>query len=135
NFRLLSYDYKFQISTMRYTLLIQVILFTVSSQILAQNVGIGTPNPTEKLHIDNGDLKIGNLVWASASNDHVLKFGENSFVTIGETGQDDRMSFAARNFIFTPSGSYTGYIGINVATPLAPLSFGNIMGEKITFWN
>jgi hypothetical protein len=67
-FRLLSYDYKFQISTMRYTLLIQVILFTVSSQILAQNVGIGTTNPTEKLHIDNGDLKIGNLVWASASS-------------------------------------------------------------------
>jgi hypothetical protein len=99
------------------------------------NVGIGLTGAsvTEKLHV-NGNMKIGNAVW-SAGNDRILKFGDGNFVTIGEAGQDDRMTLTGRNFIFTPSSSYPGYIGINTTTPASPLSFGNIIGEKINLWN
>jgi hypothetical protein len=99
------------------------------------NVGIGVSGfgLVEKFQVD-ANMKVGNIVWTSG-NDRVIKFGDGNFVTIGETGQDDRMGLTARNFIFTPSSSYTGYVGINTTTPLAPLSFGNIIGEKINFWN
>ena len=101
------------------------------------NVGIGLTGSfvTEKLHV-NGNMKIGNAVW-TAGNDRVLKFGDADYVSIGEAGQDDRMTLAARNFIFTPSpaSGYPGYIGINTPTPQSPLSFGNIIGEKINLWN
>ena len=98
------------------------------------NVGINFSSPGERLHVD-GNLKLGSSAWSSSANDRFLKIGDGSFVTIGETGQDDRMTLAARNFIFTPSSNYPGYIGINVTNPLAPLSFANVVGQKINFWN
>lgn len=98
------------------------------------NIGINFASPGERLQVD-GNLKLGNSTWLNSANDRFLKIGDGSFVTIGETGQDDRMTLAARNFIFTPSSTYPGYIGINVTNPLAPLSFANVIGQKINLWN
>lgn len=100
------------------------------------NVGVGVSGSgvTEKFQVE-ANMKVGNAVWTTSGNDRVIKFGDGSFVTIGETGQDDRMTLTGKNFIFTPSSTYTGYIGINTTSPSAPLSFGNILGEKINFWN
>jgi hypothetical protein len=100
------------------------------------NVGIGISgtNISEKFQVD-ANMKAGDAVWTGTENDRMIKFGDGNFVTIGETGQDDRMTLTGRNFIFTPSSSYPGFLGINTTTPSAPLSFGNILGEKINFWN
>jgi hypothetical protein len=99
------------------------------------NVGIGISGSgiSEKFQV-NASMKVGNNVWTTG-NDRLIKFGDGSFVTIGEAGQDDRMVLTGRNFIFTPSSTYPGYLGINTVTPTSPLSFGNIIGEKINFWN
>jgi hypothetical protein len=99
-------------------------------------VGMALGAATEKLQVD-GNLKLGSSAWSGTANDRVLKFGDANYVSIGETGQDDRMTLAARNFIFTPSpvGGYPGYIGINTPTPQSPLSFANVIGEKINLWN
>ena len=103
----------------------------------AQNVGIGAPggNPTDKLHVDSGYLRIGTAVWSSAANNRFIKFGDTSvayggFVRLGEAGEDDRMELYAKNFIFKPSNpiSYTGNVGIGTsAAPIAKLEVnGNI---------
>ena len=49
----------------------------------AQNVGINNTSPTEKLHIDSGNIKIGKLPWGSPANSHFLKFGDANFVILG----------------------------------------------------
>jgi hypothetical protein len=102
------------------------------------NVGIGISgvNISEKLQVD-ANIKVGNGQWFNSANDRLIKFGDANFVTIGESGQDDRLTLAARNFIFTPSTGpgYLGYIGINNPFPSAPLSFANVVGEKINLWN
>ena len=99
------------------------------------NVGIGLTGTsvTEKLHLD-ANMKLGNAVWSTAGNDRLIKFGDGNFVSIGEAGQDDRMTLTAKNFIFSAATS-PGYIGINTTTPTSPLSFGNIIGDKINLWN
>jgi hypothetical protein len=72
----------------------------------AQNVGIGNPTPTEKLHIDSGSIKIGKLVW-SGVNIPFLKFGDGNFITIGEEEADDKLTIRAKEIYFKPSGSYS----------------------------
>jgi hypothetical protein len=92
------------------------LLFNFSS---AQNVGIGTNLPQEKLQVDSGSIKIGNTVW-SALNTWFLKFGDGNYVTIGEDEADDRLLIRAKNLIIKPSSNYNGFVGIN--TPYAPTS-------------
>jgi hypothetical protein len=102
------------------------------------NVGIGISGAgiSEKFQVD-ANMKVGNAVWTSSGNDRLIKFGDQNYVTIGESGQDDRMTLTGRNFNFTPSpvGGYPGYIGINNPFPTAPLSLANVLGEKINLWN
>ena len=99
------------------------------------NIGINLATPSERLQVD-GNLKLGTAPWSSAANDRFIKIGDGSFVTIGETGQDDRMQLAARNFVFLPSsGGYPGNIGIGLSAPTSPLSFAQVLGDKINLWN
>jgi hypothetical protein len=106
------------------------------------NVGIGTGSAAaaERLHVANGNLKIGNDAWSSG-NDRLLKFGDADYVTVGETGADDLLQFRAKDFRFDRSstnGSYTGYVGIGPATvaPLTRLSLSpSALEPKITLWD
>jgi hypothetical protein len=61
----------------------------------AQNVGIGTAEPTEKLQVDSGNIKIGSTVWKPGSS-NLLKFGDGSYCYIGEQG-DDSMRIQANH--------------------------------------
>ena len=75
-------------------------------------VGIGTTNPTERLHINNGALKIGNTTSATDRAKNILKFGDGNYVRIGEWEADDMLSFYASRHNFT-----AGNVGIGVADP------------------
>ncbi len=76
------------------------------------NVGIGTSSPSERLHIDNGALKIGNSIDYEAREINVLKFGDGDFVKIGEWEEDDYLSFKAAAYNFKQ-----GNVGIGVFNP------------------
>ncbi len=106
---------------MKHLFTIIILFFCVN--IFAQNVGISNFAPTEKLHVDSGNIKIGNPVWSSTANDKFIKFGDGDFVKIGEANADDRMELSANNFIFKPSTlGYTGNVGIGTtAAPTAKL--------------
>ena len=58
-------------------------------------VGIGISSPSERLHIDNGALKIGNGISPADRSKNLLKFGDGSYVQIGEWEADDMLSFKA----------------------------------------
>lgn len=75
-------------------------------------VGIGISSPTERLHINNGALKIGNSTAATDRAKNLLKFGDGSYVQIGEWEANDELSFKANKYNFT-----TGNVGIGVASP------------------
>ena len=75
-------------------------------------VGIGISSPTELLHINKGALKIGNSTSASDRSKNLLKFGDGSYVQIGEWEADDELSFKAIKYNFT-----NGKVGIKVANP------------------
>jgi hypothetical protein len=71
------------------------------------NVGIGEPAPTEKLHVNNGNIRIGKNAWGSTADNRLLKFGDGSFVSIGEAGEDDRMEITANKVIMNvPTSGY-----------------------------
>ena len=76
------------------------------------NVGIGIRYPTERLHIDNGALKIGDGTSSSERYRNVLKFGDDDYVQIGEWEADDVLSFKASKYNFT-----IGKVGIGVPNP------------------
>jgi len=61
-------------------LLANLVLFI--SCLVAQNVGIGVTIPTEKLHVDSGNIKIGKDIWTPLKS-HLLKFGDGDFCHIG----------------------------------------------------
>jgi H-type lectin domain len=84
------------------------------------NVGIGQATPTEKLHVNNGNIKIGEGTW-SAGNDKLLKFGDASFVSIGEVGADDKMEIKANEVTIKTTGNVlipTGNIGVGAVGSL-----------------
>ncbi len=96
------------------------------------NVGIGQANPTEKLHVNNGNAKIGDLVW-TAGNDRLLKFGDAAYVSIGEVGGDDKMEIKANEITLkATSGNVlipTGNIGVGAVGSLQnKLQIGTVPG-------
>lgn len=76
------------------------------------NVGVGRAFPYARLHVDKGALKIGYDTTAVMRNQNVLKFGDASFVQIGEWEADDMLSFKANKYNFTK-----GNVGIGVTKP------------------
>ena len=87
-------------------------------------IGLGALAPAERLHVDGGNLRVGRAAWAAASNDRLLKFGDDDFVTLGETGGDDLLQFRAKEFRFngssTSGGGYVGNVGIGLGATVAP---------------
>lgn len=88
---------------------------------LQTNIGMGISTPLEKLHIADGNIKLGNSIW-TAGNDRMLKFGDGDYVLLGEAGEDDVMLLNAKHFLFKNSSGYTGNVGIGTAgAPTAKL--------------
>ncbi|RYY50276.1 MAG: hypothetical protein EOO06_04385 [Chitinophagaceae bacterium] len=85
---------------------------------LQTNVGLGIAAPAEKLHIVEGNIKVGNPVWA-AGNDNMIKFGDGDYVRLGEAGEDDALQLFGKYFWFKNSASYSGNVGIGTAAPPA----------------
>jgi Chaperone of endosialidase len=73
----------------------------------AQNVGIGIPLPTERLHVDSGSIKIGNFIFAETPVHPFLKFGDGNYITIGEEEADDNLTIRAKELLIRPSTTYT----------------------------
>ncbi|MBK6665206.1 MAG: hypothetical protein IPG48_03410 [Saprospiraceae bacterium] len=102
------------------------------------NVGIGVPLPEEKLHVDNGNIRLGNSIWTSAANNRLLKFGDGDYATIGEVGEDNLQLFAGQitlevDQIFGSSGNVLiplGNVGIGTTNPSHKLSVNGIIRSK-----
>ena len=92
-------------------------------------VGIGITSPTELLHVNNGALKIGNSTSATDRSLNLLKFGDGSYVQIGEWEADDLLSFKASKYNFT-----NGNVGINISTPQYKLDVNGKMYLRATEW-
>lgn len=90
-------------------------------------VGIGISAPSERLHINKGALKIGNTTSASDRSESLLKFGDGSYVQIGEWEADDMLSFKANKYNFT-----NGNLGIGVTAPQYKLDVNGTMLLRAT---
>ena len=82
----------------------------------AGKIGIGTPSPQATLDVldaygtnDTGTIHVGG---SGANGDaKLVKFGDGSYVYVGEVGADDRMQLCAAGFVFT-NASGNGAVGI-----------------------
>lgn len=63
-------------------------------------IGIGITSPSELVHINGGTLKIGNSTSSADRAKNLLKFGDGSYVQIGEWEADDMLSFQANKYNF-----------------------------------
>ena len=64
-------------------------------------IGVGISTPTELFHVYGGAFKIGNSTSATDRQTNLLKFGDGSYVYIGEFEGDDILSFKASKYSFT----------------------------------
>ena len=85
---------------------------TARMVIVNNNVGIGILNPTTRLHVNGGALKIGNTASSSDRLKNFLQFGDGSYVQIGELEKDDYLTFKATGYNFTK-----GNVGIGTISP------------------
>lgn len=92
-------------------------------------VGIGISSPIERLHINSGALKIGNGTSATDRAQNLLKFGDNSYVQIGEWEANNTLSFKANNYNFT-----NGNVGIGVTSPQYKLDVNGKMYLHTVDW-
>jgi len=96
------------------------------------NVGIGIDNPTEKLHINGGVLKIGNGTSQNDRNINMIKIGDGDYVKIGEWEKDDWLSFYASGYSFATCGTgcskfriVSGGSVMNIYSDLSTIFFRN----------
>lgn len=106
--------------------------WTVGSGLLYNNplstkIGVGISTPTELFHLNGGALKIGNSTSATDRAINLIKFGDRSYVQIGEWEADDMLSFKASKYNFT-----NGNVGIGTIAPRQALHIvnGNILISK-----
>jgi len=101
-----------------------IAIFSFVNVIHAQNVGINVSLPAENLHVDS-TLKIGKnqSIQSSSLRKNLIKFGDASYITIGEEKEDDKLYIRYGDLIFLPSvGSVgSGQIGIGTESPSATL--------------
>jgi hypothetical protein len=106
--------------------LITILFLFFCVNVFAQNVGIGTTTPDEKLQVDSV-IRIGKnaIIPTGSTRKNTIKFGDGNFATIGEQDKDDRLVLNAGSFSFR-----NGNVGIGVDSAIAKL---DVVGSlKIT---
>jgi hypothetical protein len=106
--------------------LITILFLFFCVNVFAQNVGIGTTTPDEKLQVDSV-IRIGKnaVIPIGSTRKNTIKFGDGNFATIGEQDKDDRIVLNAESFSFR-----NGNVGIGVDSAIAKL---DVVGSlKIT---
>ncbi len=106
--------------------LFTLIAISFSIMVDAQNVGIGTTTPDEKLQVDSV-IRVGKnaIIQTGSTRKNTIKFGDGNFATIGEQDKDDRIVLNAGSFSFR-----NGNVGIGVDSAIAKL---DVVGSlKIT---
>lgn len=112
--------------------------------LLAQNVGIGTTTPGAPLHIYNNSTDelvrvqgtnpyIGFRTLAGTLKTYAQGYGDHLLLgtAIGNPNGEIRFyNNNIANMVILPNGN----VGIGNITPGAPLSFPNLLGNKISFW-
>jgi hypothetical protein len=102
------------------------LFFTTTT--FAQNVGIGTTTPDEKLQVDSV-IRIGKnaIITSGSTRKNTIKFGDGNFATIGEQDKDDRIVLNAGSFSFR-----TGNVGIGLDSATEKLHVnGDIRADTI----
>ena len=116
-----------------------------SYQLFAQNVGIGTVTPGAPLHIYNSSTDemvrvqgvnpyVSFRTLGGTLKSYVQGFGDDLLVGTAFGNPSGRIMFYNNNvpnMTILPNGN----IGIGTTNPAAPLSFPNVLGNKISFWS
>ncbi len=142
-----------QLSIGLYTLFLTLALVGLSQNLYAQNVGIGTTNPTAKLHVD-GPLRVGETtdtpaslgagalrwnaalsrleisdgsVWVPAQSDNLGDHTATTFLTMN----DNRIRLRGDdNHALRYAGSGTEFDGLNVDGPALYGFNGGVLGSN-----
>ncbi|MDR1372202.1 MAG: hypothetical protein LBJ17_03615 [Dysgonamonadaceae bacterium] len=98
--------------------IIPVLFVAAQLSMHAQYYINGTTDATlgNKVLLHSNELKIGNSTSASERTKNLLKFGDGSYVQIGEWEADDLLSFKATKFNFS-----NGNVGIGTTSPTEKL--------------
>ncbi len=107
------------------------LIFLLPFFVIAQNVGIGTPFPTEKLHIDSGSVRIGNGVWSSDKKNW-LYFGDGDYTRIGEKGDDSLFIFAKSITLNATDQIYSGVTKVEIKGNLSLANGSQAAGRILT---
>jgi hypothetical protein len=102
------------------------VLFSLN--VFAQNIGIGTTTPDEKLQVDSV-IRIGKnaIIPTGSTRKNTIKFGDGNFATISEQDKDDRLVLNAGSFSFR-----TGNVGIGLDSATEKLDVnGDLKADTI----
>lgn len=108
----------------------------------AQNVGIGTFTPAVRLHVVNNDDELvrlqGEQPYLSFYNGaspigYAQAYGSDMLFGTFNGNTSGAIRFYNNN-INNMTILANGHVGIGINTPGAPLSFPNLLGNKISFW-
>jgi len=104
------------------------------------NVGVGATNPLDKLHVENGAIRIGSSSASTNRAVNMLKIGNGDYVKIGEWEADNRLSLYGSNGVSFASGSgkvyfngNSAFLNTNTAIWLGDNTTNNYL--KIEHWN
>lgn len=86
---------------------------------------------SNRVIIHNNEFKIGNSASSIERAKNILKFGDGSYIQIGEWEADDKLSFKASSYNFT-----NGNVGIGTTNPTSKLSVnGSISSSSLKIDN